>query len=346
MKNYLQNKFISFLRKKSIQFNLDVRSKDYENLLLSSLLKKNIYYNHLFFYKFLKWALSFFNVKTKITSKTSGYVINIQCKNVVHNFVANDIKTINVILLKCLIIKSRRILYFIKVKNIGLLFESYKRRYYKKFSMKFLRKEMLTIKYLSSLYVNNNKYSYILPNIKSLIKYLYNKKIELNIIKLKYLHLNSDIFSQAIAVKLRKKGNNLLKILRRSMKLVNLPEFNVSDLTEDKNLVLNEGKQYKDLSLNWKTGITDVLDNIKYKWVTGVRVEARGRLTRRFTASRALFKFKYKGNLKNLETSKNILSVPSIYFLRDEYKPNIQHSFVSSKKRIGVFGIKAWVSNN
>ena len=31
----------------------------------------------------------------------------------------------------------------------------------------------------------------------------------------------------------------------------------------------------------------------------GIRVEAKGRLTRRFTASRSVFKMKWKGGLKN-----------------------------------------------
>ena len=46
-----------------------------------------------------------------------------------------------------------------------------------------------------------------------------------------------------------------------------------------------------------------VLNNIKYKKVTGVRLEAAGRLTKRYTASRSIFKVKYKGNLVNTYSS-------------------------------------------
>jgi len=35
-----------------------------------------------------------------------------------------------------------------------------------------------------------------------------------------------------------------------------------------------------------------VLNNLKYKMMAGARLEAKGRLTRRFTASRAVFKVK------------------------------------------------------
>jgi hypothetical protein len=86
-----------------------------------------------------------------------------------------------------------------------------------------------------------------------------------------------------------------------------------------------------------------VLNLIKYKWVTGVRLEAAGRLTRRYTASRSVFKFRYKGNLKNIDYSlktdssqKNLSTV----MLRNHVKPNSQYTFVKSKRRIGAFGIK------
>jgi hypothetical protein len=91
-----------------------------------------------------------------------------------------------------------------------------------------------------------------------------------------------------------------------------------------------------------------ILNQIRYKWVTGVRLEAAGRLTRRFTASRSVFKFKYKGNLKNIDYSlktdvskKNISTV----MLRNSAQPNLQYSFAKSKKRIGAFGIKGWINS-
>ena len=40
-----------------------------------------------------------------------------------------------------------------------------------------------------------------------------------------------------------------------------------------------------------------VLKNIKYKRVSGVRLEGAGRLTKRYTASRSQHKVSYKGNL-------------------------------------------------
>jgi len=80
-----------------------------------------------------------------------------------------------------------------------------------------------------------------------------------------------------------------------------------------------------------------VLNNIKYKHVTGLRLETKGRLTRRYTASRSISKLIYKGNLLNLDSSyKGISSV----LLKGNIRSNIQYTKSKSKTRIGSFGIK------
>jgi hypothetical protein len=73
----------------------------------------------------------------------------------------------------------------------------------------------------------------------------------------------------------------------------------------------------------------------------GIRLEAKGRLTRRFTASRSVFKIKWKGSLKNIDSSYKGLSS---MILRGHIKPNVQHSIINSKTRNGAFGIKGWIS--
>jgi hypothetical protein len=40
-----------------------------------------------------------------------------------------------------------------------------------------------------------------------------------------------------------------------------------------------------------------IINNLKYRHITGFRLEASGRLSKRHTAARSLSKFKYKGNL-------------------------------------------------
>jgi len=55
---------------------------------------------------------------------------------------------------------------------------------------------------------------------------------------------------------------------------------------------INENNYNKDkcnLNINM---VNYVLDNLKNKNIGGIRLEAKGRLTRRFTASRSVFKIK------------------------------------------------------
>lgn len=70
------------------------------------------------------------------------------------------------------------------------------------------------------------EHSYLLK-ISPLISRLYNhKKVEFQVINLKNLHLNTDIFTQIIANKLKNRNNKLLNVLRSALSLVRLPRVN------------------------------------------------------------------------------------------------------------------------
>jgi hypothetical protein len=85
-----------------------------------------------------------------------------------------------------------------------------------------------------------------------------------------------------------------------------------------------------------------IIYSLKHLKLRGVRVEAKGRITRRFTASRSVFKMKWKGGLKNVDSSfKGISTI----MLRGYAKSNVQYSFISSKNRNGAYGVKGWVSS-
>ena len=81
---------------------------------------------------------------------------------------------------------------------------------------------------------------------------------------------------------------------------------------------------------------------IKHKKIIGIRLEASGRLTKRFTASRSVFKNIHKGSLKNIDSSyKNLSSV----MLRGYLKSNLEYTKISSKVRNGSFGLKGWLNS-
>lgn len=84
--------------------------------------------------------------------------------------------------------------------------------------------------------------------------------------------------------------------------------------------------------------INTVVKGIKNKFVSGVRLETAGRLTRRYTAARSLFKLRYIGNIRDMDSS--LKGLPAV-LLRGYLKASLQYSMFISKKRIGSFGLKA-----
>jgi len=147
------------------------------------------------------------------------------------------------------------------------------------------------------------------------------------------MHLNSDIYTQAVSLKLRNRNNKLYRVLTASLRKIKLPvirkiaekqkkpnkdEFfvnrirnntistmfliknkktkNINDRLQNlllkfyplaDNLKINVINRSKNVSLE-----NSVLRSLKHLNLRGIRVEAKGRLTRRFTASRSVLKRK------------------------------------------------------
>jgi hypothetical protein len=222
--------------------------------------------------------------------------------------------------------------------------------YYKKFIKKSLRRLKYFMLYKQLNYVNNSKFTNLyLQGIINIIKRIYNKNIEFNLINLKYFYYNSNIFSQPLVLKLRKKrkvlrylNTYIRKVIVKNIKLGNKPKylfelnnlFNIKDADITNNILYKLLTQNKEKSKFLKKII---FENIRYKRVSGVRLESAGRLTKRYTASRSQYKVSYKGNLENILTSvKGYSSV----LLRNNFKPNLEYTKLHSKSRIGSFGIK------
>lgn len=222
----------------------------------------------------------------------------------------------------------------------------------------------------------------VLARLVNMVERMYNKKVEFNIIDLNQIHLNSDIFTQAIALKLKNRKNSLYRVLRASLRRVKVPfmsrimerhyEFNKHDLLENKlrnshvNAMFDQTTNadalnelllkfypsseelqvdFKDKKGNIKIPVsleTYLLKTLKNIVLRGVRVEAKGRLTKRFTASRSVFKLRWKGGLKNLDSS--FKRIPAV-MLRGLMKSNVQYSQFSGKNRNGAFGVKGWIGS-
>jgi hypothetical protein len=389
--NRIKSKMKSSLSKS----NKYLIKKTFKKKLATSIIDKKMLLKNIFFFSFLKWTLWLFKIKVYFIGSKKKMMIALKITNTKMFFLRKNIglivylKKINNILLHLLIISLKNTvksnIINSKERKIYYLFKFFKNRYYKRFLNKYLRKQILALHYLYMFSINNFKFDKFLPGVKILANKIFNKKIELNIINLKYLHLNSDIFSEVIATKLMKKKSRLLLILKRSLKLVKLPsKISIKNMfdTENSTKLLNKSflNRYKNANINnlecfkikksepkdilqgvlrniytfYKLNFStlnelkqrkideiNIFNSIKFKWIKGVKVEAKGRLTKRYTASRSVFKLKYKGNLKNIDAHNGLSSI----MLRGDVKPNMEYSFKKSWKRIGAFGIKGWISS-
>ena len=227
--------------------------------------------------------------------------------------------------------------------------------YYKNFIIKSLKGLKYYMVYKQLLYVNKTKFEYLyLQGLINLIRKIYKKNVEFNIINLKYFYFNSDTFTQPLVLKLRieRKLLRYLKFLVKKSKIkkIKLDKrsryiFDLDNLFTVDNNIDTTNNMLNNFMLRNKTTYLKkvVLNNIKYKRVSGVRIEGAGRLTKRYTASRSQHKVNYKGNLINAYSS--IKSYPSS-ILRGNFKPNLQYTKLNSKSRIGSFGVKGWVSGS
>jgi hypothetical protein len=117
----------------------------------------------------------------------------------------------------------------VNCKKNNISHKYYENIYDKFFCKTLLEKEIITIAYYKLLLsLNKSKFEdKFLLNLKPLISIIYNKQVEFNIINLKSMYLNSDIFTQAISLKLKNRNNGLLKVLRSFLYMVKLPKINV-----------------------------------------------------------------------------------------------------------------------
>jgi hypothetical protein len=211
-----------------------------------------------------------------------------------------------------------------------------------------LKKIYLYKKYTSVLYFNNFKYNLnFLLGLKNILYKIYNKKIELNIVNVKYLFLENNILASAVVRKLNNRKKIIRKVIRKALRLTKLPKLDpLLKIRVTKNLII---KKNTDNNL-YKLKYTNILDKSKYKilrivlkglrnkHVIGVRLEGQGRLTRRLTASRSIFKSYYIGGLKNIYSSFQGLST---VMLKGFVNSNVQNTNINSKSRNGSFGIKS-----
>jgi hypothetical protein len=305
--NKQKNNYLLKLKKRYInKFLINILSLKKNNGLIKSFSsKKNILSNKLILLKKLK----------KITVNGNSVLID-----------ANFFKPIIARILKDLHEKRKINKFKVISKYVNI--------FYRKFIKKSLRRLFIYTYYKRLIYVNKSKFNYTyLQYIKNKLQSLFNKNIEFNFVNLKYFYLNSNILSESILLKIRKNRRRLMMHLSNLEKKIKIRRKRIilSELVKKENL--NTKKYFYNNRLLYK----NIIKNLKYKNISGFRLEANGRLNKRYTASRSINKVKYKGNLLNIDSSyKGLSSV----LLRNNLNSNLQFTKLNSKTRIGSFGLK------
>lgn len=221
---------------------------------------------------------------------------------------------------------------------------SYTENFYKKLIKRSFRRIKLYFYYKQLIYINMSKLNYTyLQSLKKQLENLYNKNVEFNLINLKRFYLNSDILSESITKKLARNRRKLIKYmnsLRNKVKITDKKEILSYSTTFRQNIAsASTNKPYNSLVRPHNKLLLQnyILTNLKYSNVTGFRLEAKGRLSKRFTASRSLYKTNGKGGIQDINSS--YLGLSSV-LLKGNLKSNTQFTKISSKTRIGSFGIK------
>jgi hypothetical protein len=245
---------------------------------------------------------------------------------------------ININFFKPIVAKIIRDLQEQKKINKLKVVSIYINKFYKRYNKRFLKRLFLYTYYRRLIYINKSKFNYTyLQFIKNKLQVLFNKNIEFNFINLKYFYLDSNILSESILLKIRKNRRRLINHLSNLEKKVRVKRRwgILSEII--KNIKLNKKVFLHNNTILYK----NIFDSLKYKHIGGFRLEAKGRLNKRYTAARSMNKVKYKGSLLNIESSyKGLSSV----MLRNNLNSNLQYTKLNSKTRIGTFGLKGWIS--
>jgi hypothetical protein len=149
--------------------------------------------------------MSFVEKLCKYFSLTNKYI------NLISNLVESKVLSED----EKLLIFNKKVVSFYSIK-----YPNY-HGYMHKVKLHYLNK--LTL-YLKLLILNQIKFKHaFLLELRYLCSQIYNKNVEFNLVNLKKMHLNSDIFTQAVSLKLKNRNNRLYRELKSSLSKVKLP---------------------------------------------------------------------------------------------------------------------------
>lgn len=225
-----------------------------------------------------------------------------------------------------LILKNKEICGFNQPDDSNLIYKnSIKALLYKNSIKAILSKNLILLrKYKLRLSLNKYKFEEkLLYKLKKFIVKFYNKKVEFNIVNIRSVVFHSDFFTKILTSKILNRKDNILSRMDTILNKVVLPKVNTIveknyQKTKDLNLFENKYKSLnisfilknnnlsellnklyynividyynKNLNKNYFKIYEIIFNSINYKNMGGIRLEAKGRLTPRYRADRAVFK--------------------------------------------------------
>jgi hypothetical protein len=298
-------------------------------------------------------------------------------RNYIFNILSKEYKITNEYIRKSNFIndKFKFIHEFITIDNI--FFKQMWTFMIKQQSKKYIR---VLRKYNLLYSINQFKFNklVLLPKLSNILHKILGKKLEYNIINLKSISYNTSLFTNILALKIKKIKSGHIK---RMFSIINRAYLPVVNTIQEKTRLDSKDNfdsfknKYRDLkilsnihgkfslshllnkifitdTLSAKNNNTDksitssnnihntIYNSIKYKNMNGIRLEVKGRLTKRYRADRAVYSLKWKGGLKNTYSSFKGLST---VLFRGNTNANTSYSISTSKRRVGAFAVKGWI---
>jgi len=197
--------------------------------------------------------------------------------------------------------------------------------------------------YLAKIYLNNFKFNNLnLISLKNIIYKVYNKEINIYVTNIKYIYLDNYIFIDSLTRKLNNRKKRVLRVLKQGLHIVRLANINTNILLKTNMFLKNSIKESMLFNIIYNNiDYKNIIRNIRNIHIIGINLEAKGRLTRRMTASRSVYKIRSKGTLKNIY---NYYYNISTSLIKNTLNSNISYTKNESKNRNGAFGILIKIS--
>ncbi|QIX02367.1 hypothetical protein AMS68_007884 [Peltaster fructicola] len=175
--------------------------------------------------------------------------------------------------------------------------------------------------------------------LASLLSQAYGKPVEINFTNLSQPHLDAGMLATVLKQQLQDRKNTPNKVIRSGVLRVQLPSANSVPSSADHAALairaLKRKPSLRGVGMR-RTTVSQVIEEMKLKKVSSLRVETAGRLGKRMTANRSAFKSSRKG----------LSSKGPGCIVRGVHPLHAQPALKHGKRRVGAFGVRVTVGHS